>query len=948
MGNALTFISWLRNGLSSLPSAGASGPRRSVQAEINLTSGGRSQNYPQSFMMKGPGEVVGFGQTMVARTEPLNGDNDFEPNFFPFVEFLESDFPWRYSIEDDNQGRLTPWLILLVLKEAPGEPEFKLVDNKSGKQPVILVSPKLLPNLSEAWAWAHVQISGDPGAGIESYLANNPQMNCSRLVCPRKLEELSRYSAFIVPVYEAGRRAGLGIPFDDSIGSQKAWPDSSNSNVPIEIPEYYQWSFQTSEYGDFEGLIDRLQYRPTAEDFGVRPVKGSQPGYFLNSDGSEVVFTHRQELIHAKGEPTVSGFWSKIITIFKSTWFWRRPVYLPDLIQVEGALAAPDYSNNRKPIYSANFEEKLWESLNTELANSDLSDLNQDDPLISLPVYGRYFQETTVLEKPLNTGGWDGPTSWVSEVNLDRRTRIAAAIGSSVVQEHQDEFMKECWSQVGAIREANEQLRLAEAANFCGECLKIRHFNTLNDARFALISQSFHRYYSEDKSEKSYKASFQDSGLPDGSVSYPWKRICNTRVGIKNLKDEDLFRPWIIANKQKVIPKKVDDDWNFLYNLIDACYDREFAGALIKGIQQNGTGYIFEELESEVIIVEPFDLEKFRDKFDEKEDLLERLNDTIEIPGKTLTNFHPLMLAPVVNKPMYRYLKDRSLDILAPGLGKMEPNTVMVLEENRKFIESYLVGLNHEMGREMVWREFPTDQRGTIFRYFWDATRPQNSEPAIQNIDQWDQALGRNGKTQDNNLALVVKGDLIRRYPQTIVFAMKVKNKQSPNWSETDWNRVFDQVNAGVHSVTDLYMQFDPEFSANLGNDILFLGFPFSVSMVENDPEYQYYFVFMEHASLPRFGLDSERVDPFTSWDSLAWSDLTVAGQTPVNNDGSGWVQTATVSLGADAKQFNDQGLDPSDPYWGADSAAMAWITYQKPVRILIGINTFLQKNEEA
>ena len=31
-----------------------------------------------------------------------------------------------------------------------------------------------------------------------------------------------------------------------------------------------------------------------------------------------------------------------------------------------------------------------------------------------------------------------------------------------------------------------------------------------------------------------------------------------------------------------------------------------------------------------------------------------------------------------------------------------------------------MVGLNDEMGRELLWRQFPTDQRGSYFRQFWD------------------------------------------------------------------------------------------------------------------------------------------------------------------------------------------------------------------------------------
>ena len=31
-----------------------------------------------------------------------------------------------------------------------------------------------------------------------------------------------------------------------------------------------------------------------------------------------------------------------------------------------------------------------------------------------------------------------------------------------------------------------------------------------------------------------------------------------------------------------------------------------------------------------------------------------------------------------------------------------------------------MTGLNHEFGRELLWREYPTDQRGSYFRQFWD------------------------------------------------------------------------------------------------------------------------------------------------------------------------------------------------------------------------------------
>ena len=48
-------------------------------------------------------------------------------------------------------------------------------------------------------------------------------------------------------------------------------------------------------------------------------------------------------------------------------------------------------------------------------------------------------------------------------------------------------------------------------------------------------------------------------------------------------------------------------------------------------------------------------------------------------------------------------------------------------QTNNRFIEAYLVGLNHEMARELLWREYPTDQRGTYFSSFWTGGRRSSS-----------------------------------------------------------------------------------------------------------------------------------------------------------------------------------------------------------------------------
>ena len=71
---------------------------------------------------------------------------------------------------------------------------------------------------------------------------------------------------------------------------------------------------------------------------------------------------------------------------------------------------------------------------------------------------------------------------------------------------------------------------------------------------------------------------------------------------------------------------------------------------------------------------------------------------------------------------MYKPLVDRSTELFLPNMHLIAQNTITLLETNQRFIESYMVGLNHEFARELLWREYPTDQRGSYFRQFWDVS----------------------------------------------------------------------------------------------------------------------------------------------------------------------------------------------------------------------------------
>ena len=117
-----------------------------------------------------------------------------------------------------------------------------------------------LPPSHQRWAWAHVQVADRVAAGADvvATLAADPARVVSRLLCPRRLRPLTTYRAYVVPAFEAGRRAGLGRdPGTD--GAAPSWTAASARG--LELPVYFTWTFRTGRGGDFEYGIGRRDYR---------------------------------------------------------------------------------------------------------------------------------------------------------------------------------------------------------------------------------------------------------------------------------------------------------------------------------------------------------------------------------------------------------------------------------------------------------------------------------------------------------------------------------------------------------------------------------------------------------------------------------------------------------------------------------------------------------------
>ena len=150
-------------------------------------------------------------------------------------------------------------------------------------------------------------------------------------------------------------------------------------------------------------------------------------------------------------------------------------------------------------------------------------------------------------------------------------------------------------------------------------------------------------------------------------------------------------------------------------------------------------------------------------------------NTTATPPTNTgIVPIEPIMAAPKFPQPMYESLRDLSQQLLLPGLETVEPNSVLGLETNSRFVEAYMVGLNFEMGRELLWRGYPTDQRGTYFDRFWDSRSSGGGADVIP-IHGWqDRPLGDpQTAPAGDRFVMLIRSALLRRYPTAVIYAAK-------------------------------------------------------------------------------------------------------------------------------------------------------------------------------
>jgi hypothetical protein len=266
-----------------------------------------------------------------------------------------------------------------------------------------------------------------------------------------------------------------------------------------------------------------------------------------------------------------------------------------------------------------------------------------------------------------------------------------------------------------------------------------------------------------------------------------------------------------------------------------------------------------------------------------------------------------IMVAPEIDVPVYRYLADLDPSRFMPGVGDVPNDSAMLLETNPRFIEALLVGLNHEMNRELLWREYPTDQRGTPFRHFWGWS---DGGADIQAINTWTptNALGANSRSgAGGQIVLLVRGRLLKRYPNTSIYAWRSSGGKLVN----------------PPTATDLRT---PVFTGVLGSDIAFAGFDLTDTDLNTGDGW--FFVLQQQPTEPRFGFDEGTGAPqatLKSWSDANWDDTgTAPGQyLKITSNRLSGTKIGTAS-------FVDH------------AAHLAYITIQKPVAVALHSRTLV------
>lgn len=812
MPDRFAFLPHTQSSLASLAEAPAPGSARlRLPYEVEIARDGVATGSRVSVAsdLIGPGDVQTIDQAVIARVEPKPSLRAFEPNYFPHIEFRDADFPWRYSLDRRSGAQKTPWIALIALEAS----EFSFIDTARSPLKRIRVADQAssLPDPGGLALTAHVQANASEDMGdtakdrAEAALSGDAEA-ASRILCMRRLKPTKTYYGFLVPVYEAGRLTGLGESDQTASFDQFAWGASTG---PIDLPVYFDWRFVTDEAEDIELLLRRLtalNANALAQKIGDTSVTAKTPGYFDRAYPGEGFQRQSAMQIPSNDPPKLT----------------TSDALVSDMIPV----------------------------LDEVIQSADPEGKDDEDPLVAFPAYGAKYKPEVKVDK-----GLAEERRWFDMINLDLKFRHAAGLGADIVRKNQEVFSHLAWRQYEDIAAANERLARLQAAQAMAERLVNRHFDNLPSDVALALAQPLLGVVEVTKG-KTVAAALADNGAPLSTAARSLRRQSAKRtrpVSRVSGKEDAVPMPGVPGDASPSATARLgraDADPKDLTVGIapvrDAAGLIEGAGAVLRPLFADDAFEGVQHSKTPVASVARFSSEVMAGAVSATLARLPVYKSATSVQGLTVAERKapaPVWRSPSIAQPMGAYLSRVSTKALFAGADELPDNTVAIVEENRPFIEAFLVGMNHEMNRELRWREFPTDMRGTVFRRFWNRGRAADDQAGddIGPIHDWEKPLGRNAPQSaanaDENLIVIIRGDIVRKLDDPVL-AINIADDR--NGFEAGKGR-----------------NLSPSFVGRISRDLSYFGFEIAREDVTAPAmRDRVFFVIYEPAGRLRFGLD--------------------------------------------------------------------------------------------
>jgi len=983
----VSFLPWIRLGISNEfddsdtfltgGTSGLSKPRVGLDVDIllstvNADSNAGSETVSKTINVLSAADIEMLNPKEVKSIKPVLGEKEFDYNHLAFIEFSSPDLPWRYTPSkptiptSGSVASLRPWLSLVVLKDT----EFMRLSFNG------LCSPIQLTDLGEAYgvftphdqvyAWGHVQVNDDIVTGnstvsdsiatMQAMVAMDKTKAFSRIICPRRLEANTFYHAFLIPTLEVGRKTGLKLNISDTDdGLAPAWKYNTatpktlykeNTTDKLEFPVYYEWGFRTSNHASFETLAKRIK---------AKEVEGYSP----------------EKLCLSNAHPALEG---------------KLPVKVDPDTDMPSILIPVGFQNSKDWNLAYNdYVEELRGLINTPDTITTNNQTYSGDPIVTPPIYGKWHAKKSKVDMP------DSNPDWLQEVNLDPRYRVMAGLGAKVVQKHQDRLMDMAWNDIEKVIAANKWLTAFQVSQQVLDQQYQRRFyssTTSNNASTVLsVGEHIHKNILG-ASNKTVFSEFKSSSLPNGvfrgrmrALMAPGGKIArsfkptNPVSSVSNWFQQMCANTASVANHYSTpsgmnslsVLSSTQLSSNYIENTISQKSDfvltkpGSVPSTFTTGTDNSQADFLRTKLQE--INLENFDFigelpqpsattatdissaaSKIHEGINPKECIKDIANKAIKLTNAstqsayTLATIDKVMAAPKMDMPLSEELYKLGTEYFIPNLSEiLRNNTTTLFEADYKALEAFMLGANVEMAKELLWRRYPTDQRGTYFDKFWRNLDTHDATNAdIAPIHTWLDGpdlseLGKNKKgsvgTKPSFLILAIRGDLLKKFPNPTVYMKKAEK---------------DANNKDIVSST---LFISPDFYASFGNDTVFIGFngltaeractEIDTDINPNDSE-GWFFTINESPSGMRFGLDeyddSDNYDfsaDIDDWDNLQWGHLN-------SNNNATFVDISTsppVSA-----------LSPPDMFfWKRSAADMATILYRAQSEIALHAKILIQ-----